>query len=109
MKNDRDYNTYRVTWSPEDEEYIGLCAEFPGLSWLDKTPEQALSGIRQVVRDVIADLMTNHEPIPEPFANRKFSGRLTVRVPVEAHRRLAIEAAEAGLSLNKIVQAKLEY
>ncbi len=28
---------------------------------------------------------------------------------VEAHRRLAIEAAEAGLSLNQIVQAKLEY
>ena len=23
--------TYRVTWSAEDNEYVGLCAEFP--SW----------------------------------------------------------------------------
>ena len=26
--------TYRVTWSPEDDEHLGLCAEFPLLSWL---------------------------------------------------------------------------
>jgi len=31
--------TYRVTWSPEHQEYIGLCAEFASLSWLAKTPE----------------------------------------------------------------------
>ena len=27
--------TYRVTWSAEDNKYVGLCAEFPSLSWLD--------------------------------------------------------------------------
>jgi hypothetical protein len=27
LENDR--YTYRVTWSEEDEEYVGLCAEFP--------------------------------------------------------------------------------
>jgi hypothetical protein len=27
-----DRYTYRVTWSDEDKEYIGLCAEFPSLS-----------------------------------------------------------------------------
>lgn len=26
--------TYRVTWSQEDDEYLGLCAEFASLSWL---------------------------------------------------------------------------
>ncbi len=26
--------TCRVTWSAEDNEYVGLCAEFPSLSWL---------------------------------------------------------------------------
>ena len=24
--------TYRVTWSPDDDENLGLCAEFPSLS-----------------------------------------------------------------------------
>ena len=43
MKNDR--YTYRVTWSEEDYEYVGLCAEFSSLSWLAKTPEAALKGI----------------------------------------------------------------
>jgi predicted RNase H-like HicB family nuclease len=40
-----DRYTYRVTWSEEDEEYVGLCAEFPGLSWLASTPEEALAGV----------------------------------------------------------------
>lgn len=26
--------TYRVTWSAENNEYAGLCAEFPSLSCL---------------------------------------------------------------------------
>jgi hypothetical protein len=43
-----DHYTYRVTWSPEDQEHVGLCTEFPSLSWLATTPEEALSGIRQL-------------------------------------------------------------
>jgi len=43
LKN--DHFTYRVTWSEEDEEYIGLCAEFPSLSWLAAEPEAAESGV----------------------------------------------------------------
>ena len=54
LKNDR--YTYRVTWSDEDEEYVGLCAEFPSLSWLAKNPEKALQGIRKVVSDIVADM-----------------------------------------------------
>lgn len=38
-----DCYTYRVIWSEEDEEYVGLCAEFPSLSWLDGTPEAGVS------------------------------------------------------------------
>ncbi len=37
--------TYRVTWSPDDGEHLGLCAEVPSLSWLASTPEAALRGI----------------------------------------------------------------
>jgi predicted RNase H-like HicB family nuclease len=49
MKNDR--YTYRVTWSEEDGEYVGLCVEFPSLSWLAQSPKDALKGIRQVVAE----------------------------------------------------------
>ena len=105
LKNDR--YTYRVTWSEEDEEYVGLCAEFPSLSWLEPSPEEALKGIREIVAQVVADMNRKGEPVPEPIAIRKYSGKFMVRVPPDLHRRLAIEAAEAGVSLNRIASDKL--
>jgi predicted HicB family RNase H-like nuclease len=105
LKNDR--YTYRVTWSEEDNEYVGLCVEFPSLSWLALGPEEALKGIRQAVAVVVADMEANGEPVPEPVAVRQYSGRFMVRIPPELHRRLAIEAAEAGISLNRLVSDKL--
>lgn len=105
LENDR--YTYRVTWSEEDEEYVGLCAEFPSLSWLAAEPEAALRGIRQVVAEVVADMRAVGESEPEPIALRQYSGKFMVRIPPEVHRKLAIEAAEAGVSLNRLAGAKL--
>jgi predicted HicB family RNase H-like nuclease len=105
LKNDR--YTYRVIWSEDDREYVGLCTEFPSLSWLGKTPEAALKGIREVVEGVIKDMRRAGEEIPQPISSRRFSGKFMVRVPPEVHRNLAIQAAEAGVSLNRIAGSKL--
>lgn len=102
-----DRFAYHVTWSAKDEEYVGLCAEFPSLSWLEPSPEEALKGIRQVVASVIADMETNGEPVPEPIALKKYSGKFMVRIPPELHRRLALEAADAGISLNRLASERL--
>ena len=102
-----DHYTYRVTWSAEDEEYIGLCIEFPSLSWLDSTPEAALKGIRDIVAEVIEDMEVNREKIPEPISTKNYSGKFMVRIPSEIHRSLAIKAAEAGVSLNRLASSKL--
>ena len=48
-----DKYTYRVTWSEEDGEYVGLCVEFPSLSWLAGTQEGALRGINNVVSEIV--------------------------------------------------------
>ena len=104
-----DHYTYRVTWSSDDEEYVGLCAEFPSLSWLAETPESALKGIRNVVADVIEDMKDSKEQIPEPIAVKNYSGKFMVRVPPEVHRTLAIKAAEAGVSLNRLASSKLSH
>ena len=105
LKN--DHYTYRVTWSEEDEEYVGLCAEFQSLSWLASDPEAALLGIRQLITDVVADLHASGEPVPEPLASKKYSGYFMVRVPPDLHRQLALEAAESGVSLNRLASDKL--
>ncbi len=47
---------YRVIWSSEDGEYVGLCEAFPSLSWLADTEESALAGIRKTVETVLIDL-----------------------------------------------------
>ena len=102
-----DRYTYRVTWSEEDQEYVGLCVEFPSLSWLEKSQEKALLGVRKLVTETIADLKRNKETVPEPISARPYSGKFMVRVPPEVHRMLAIKAAEAGISINRLVSSKL--
>ena len=104
-----DHYTYRVTWSEDDQEFVGLCAEFPSLSWLATSQEAALRGIRSIVAQVVADMKKNRSGIPEPLADRPFSGKFMVRVPPEIHRRLAGEAAESGVSLNRLASAKLSH
>lgn len=49
-----DYYTYRVEWSPEDNEWVGLCPELPALSWLDPDKSKALAGIERLVQNVAA-------------------------------------------------------
>lgn len=109
MRTVKDKYTYRVTWSEEDGECVGLCAEFPGLSWLANTPEAALKGIRKVVTDVIGDMTRTGEAVPKPIAMRRYSGKFIVRVPSEVHRQLALQAAEAGVSINRLASAKLSH
>jgi len=102
-----DHYTYRVTWSPEDGEHVGLCAEFPSLSWLAPTPEAALKGIRRVVAQSVEDMRHSGEDIPQPLAEKHYSGQFKVRIPPELHRALATQAAEQGVSLNRLASAKL--
>jgi len=102
-----DRYTYRITWSAEDNENIGLCAEFPSLSWIASSPEEALVGIRRIVNEVVGDMRTTGEAPPKPMAERVYSGKFVVRVSPETHRALAIRAAEEGVSLNRLVSARL--
>lgn len=88
-------------------EYVYLWVEFPSLSWLAQEPEEALKGIRQVVVEVVADMGKNGEHILEPIAVQQYSGKFMVRIPPELHRCLALDAAEAGISLNRLAGEKL--
>jgi predicted HicB family RNase H-like nuclease len=105
--NVTDKFTYRITWSEDDAEYVGLCAEFPSLSWLAETPEAALKGVTKLVNEVADDMRANGESVPEPLATKHYSGKFMIRVPPEVHRQLAIQAVEAGVSLNRLASAKL--
>ena len=98
-----DHYTYRVSWSKEDGECVGTCVEFPSLSHLAGSRTEALQGIEALVRDVVAEMQTSGETLPVPMADQHFSGQFMVRVPEDLHRRLVLEAAEAGITHGEIV------
>ena len=83
------------------------CLEMPSLSWLAPTQDEALSGLRDLVIDVVQDLATSRESVPEPLSVKSYSGKFNLRVGEQLHRRLEMEAAEEHLSLNQYVVRRL--
>jgi predicted RNase H-like HicB family nuclease len=102
-----DRYTYRVSWSDDDGEYVGTCAEFPSLSHLDPDRIEALRGIQLLVDAVVVDMEKEGELIPVPLATRAYSGKFLTRVPPELHRQLVMMAAEEQISLNALVTTRL--
>jgi len=99
--------TYRITWSEEDQEFVGRCIEFPSLTWLSGGGLEAHRGIRKLVAETIREMHENGEEVPEPLALKKYSGKYPLRMPPELHRELAIEAAEQNISLSRLINARL--
>jgi predicted HicB family RNase H-like nuclease len=104
---DVGHYTYRVTWSAEDDEYVATCLEFPSLSWLAQSRNDAIDGLERLVTEVVEDMAKHAEKIPQPLAERKFSGTFNVRIGEQLHRSLAMHAAEEHMSLNQYVVKKL--
>ncbi|MCK4765482.1 MAG: toxin-antitoxin system HicB family antitoxin [Candidatus Aminicenantes bacterium] len=99
--------TYRIEWSEEDMIYIGRCLEFPGLAAHGDTNEAALKEIKTVVNESVKWLQDEQKSIPEPIGMKKFKGNLTLRVPPELHRKLAIKSAEEGVSINQYILSRI--
>lgn len=71
--------TYGASFSEEDQT-VGTVLKFPSLSWLDPVPSDAPDGIFRLVEKVIGDMVRSGEKIPEPLNDRKYSGKLTLRL-----------------------------
>ena len=99
--------TYRVEWSEEDNTHIAYCLEFPSLAAHGNTVADALANIAEVVDESVQWLIEEDSPVPEPFGLKKYKGNLSLRVPAETHRKLAIQSAEAGVSINQYILSKL--
>lgn len=102
-----DEYTYRVLWSDEDEAYVATVAEFPSLSHLADQQHAALRGLVDLVTSVLADMAHDGETPPTPLGKRRFSGKFQLRMTPEQHRRVAIEAAEAHVSINQLLVSRI--
>jgi predicted HicB family RNase H-like nuclease len=102
-----DKYTYRVEWSEEDSAHVASCLEFPSLAAHGGTAGKALAEIEKVVAATIKWLAETKELIPEPLGLKRYKGNLTLRVPEEVHKKLAIQSAENGVSINQYILAKI--
>lgn len=107
MKNSIDKYTYRIEWSEVDQCHVARCLEFPSLAAHGDTIEEALMEIEYVVAESVKWMQEEGEAAPEPFGLKKFKGLLTLRIPPEKHRDLAIRCAEEGISLNRFILSRL--
>ncbi len=107
MKRLLEKYTYRIEWSEEDNTHIARCLEFPSLAAHGDTIEEALKEIELVVKETIKWMKEENESIPKPLGKKKFKGNLTLRVPPEVHRSLAIKSDEEGVSINQYILSKL--
>jgi len=99
--------TYRIEWSEEDQGHVARCLEFPSLAAHGNTVEEALKEIEHVVAEAVKWLIEENEPVPEPLGIKKFKGNLTLRIPPEKHRDIAIRSAEEGVSINQFILSKI--
>lgn len=101
-----DYS-YSVAWAEADQCFFGRVTEFPSLSAFAATQIAALQEINEVVGFVLEDMAKAGEAIPEPLSKRQYSGKLNLRVPETLHRKLSLEAARQGVSLDQFIASKL--
>ena len=99
--------TYRVEWSEADETHIARCAELPSLAAHGDKAAAAISELEKVVLETLKWMEEEGEDIPEALSTRKYKGNLTLRVPSDVHRKLAIESSEQGVSINQLILSRL--
>ncbi len=56
----------QIFWSEEDESFIAICQEFPGLSAFGETREEALHEAQIALDLMIETYQENSIPLPEP-------------------------------------------
>lgn len=52
---------FKVSWSEENQQYIGLCPKFSSLCCYDKSPVGALRGVRSLVDEAVKNLQDIEE------------------------------------------------
>ena len=99
--------TYRVEWSEEDQTHVAHCLEFPSFKATGSTMEKALAEIKFVIAAAVEWMREGGEKVPEPFGTKQYKGNLTLRIPADLHRNIAIRAAEEGVSINQYVLSRI--
>ena len=95
--------SFNLRYSEEDQGYIAVSPEFPGLSAFGETPKQAIEEARTALELFIETYKEENKPLPEPNVVKDYSGQIRIRLPKSLHQRLAMQAEEEGTSINSLM------
>lgn len=97
-----------INWSPEDNAYVIIVPELPGCMTHGDSVEHAVKMAHEAIVGYLESLKARGLPIPKPLSERKFSGKIPLRIDPYLHRNLAVKAEVEGVSLNKFIENKLK-
>ncbi|SES12229.1 protein of unknown function [Vreelandella subterranea] len=110
MKPDSQRYSYSITWSEDDQQFVGLCSEFPSLSWLSDTQEGALKGIAQTVQDVLVDMENDRELMPRPNISGRVHADEMRGSELQALRKLLmLDVREAAEEIGQVSARSWQY
>lgn len=96
-----------VEWSEEDHCYVGTA---PGLMLggvHGKNQKRVFDDLCDAVEEAIQLLRKEGRPLPVATANKRYSGKIALRIPPQLHKALAVKAFQEGESVNKFIQREL--
>jgi predicted HicB family RNase H-like nuclease len=98
-----NFNDYKIAtfFDKEENEFGAYIEEIPSLSAFDKCRTGAIKMLEDIFNDYKEIQEEDNEPLPEPFGNRKYSGKLTLRLPKTLHQQLVERAKEDDVSINQ--------
>ncbi len=97
-----------INWSPEDDAYVVKVPELPGCATHGDTMDEAYKKAKEAVTGYLRSLEKRKLPIPQPLSEKKFTGKIPLRIDPILHRDLAIKATIEGMSVNRFIETKLK-
>lgn len=108
MSIQNDFDGFSIElFKDEDGDWLAHFEELPTVSAFGDSPEEALYELKEAWEVMKESYNSHNEPIPIAPSRKEYSGQFNVRIDKRVHRALAIEAAQAGISLNALVAQKL--
>ena len=107
MKKNKNHYLKVVEWSDEDQCYVGTA---PGLilgGVHGKDEEKVFSELCEVVDEAVELLEKEGHILPHATNDKKFSGKILLRVQPALHKILALKALKMGKSVNKLIESQL--
>ena len=108
MQTDQRYHIELVREvGSEGDSWVATVEELPGCAARGATPDEAVRGVEQSMREWIADARAKGQDVPRPRSLSSHSGRLHIRMPQTLHAELARAAEHEYVSLNQFIVSSL--